>query len=272
MKPELCLSLPRGWESKRVRVLLVGAGGTGSQWVAKLVSLHRALVAVGHPYGLHVTIADDDTVSSANVGRQAFYPSDVGRHKSVVLATRANAALSDCAWTASIERVSDRTDWADYDLVIGAVDSREGRRAIYEGLRKLRDPRRLWLDTGNRADDGQVIIGQVYSERRKPGQQPSIPCAAEFYPELIDTSRVDSDDTPSCSLAEALEKQSLFINPTMADFAGNLLWKLFREGYLTTQGVLVNLKTMTTAPLRISADTWKRFGIKRTFPKVSAVA
>ena len=60
--------------TRAVNVLLVGAGGTGSRMLEKLVALHRALIAKGHPAGLEVTVVDPDTVSSANIGRQAFYP------------------------------------------------------------------------------------------------------------------------------------------------------------------------------------------------------
>jgi hypothetical protein len=36
----------------------------------------------------------------------------------------------------------------------------------------------------------------------------------------------DDSNEPSCSLAEALEKQDLFINSTLANMAASLLWNL----------------------------------------------
>ena len=75
---------------RQVNVALVGAGGTGSRMLENLLNLHRAMLALGHPGGLHVTLIDDDIVSAANVGRQAFYPCDVGSYKSLVLINRAN--------------------------------------------------------------------------------------------------------------------------------------------------------------------------------------
>ena len=71
----------------------VGAGGTGSQMMVKLVNLHKAMIALGHPHGLRVKVVDPDVVSHANIGRQNFYPGDVGSFKADVLVTRANLSL-----------------------------------------------------------------------------------------------------------------------------------------------------------------------------------
>lgn len=78
---------------------------------------------------------------------------------------------------------------------------------------------------------------------------------------ISDRLQLDAtDDQPSCSLVEALEKQSLFINRAMALHGLNLLWKLFRTARLEAHGVFVNLATDRTSPLLIGPDTWGRFG------------
>ena len=69
-----CLNCSRG----RFVSSVIGAGGTGSQMLMGLAQLHTAMIALGHPGGLDVTVIDSDQVSEANVGRQMFYPSDVG--------------------------------------------------------------------------------------------------------------------------------------------------------------------------------------------------
>jgi len=48
---------------RRVRVLVVGCGATGSAVVAGLPYLHQALIACGHPGGLQVTVMDGDLIS-----------------------------------------------------------------------------------------------------------------------------------------------------------------------------------------------------------------
>jgi hypothetical protein len=73
----------------------------------------------------------------------------------------------------------------------------------------------------------------------------------EVFPQLLDKRRKE-DDTPSCSLAEALEKQSLFVNDQMSTWAAQLLDGLLREGQLSYHGVFVNLKSgcVTALPVR----------------------
>jgi len=249
--------------TRPIQVLLVGAGGTGSRMLEKLVALHRALRAKGHPHGLQVLVIDPDTVSPANIGRQAFYPGDIGSYKCDVLVNRANMALEDIQWESEPAKLDTRSSLDKFDLVIGAVDNRAARLAILRGLENTSGGVRYWLDTGNRSSDGQVVIGQVSSRKRVTEDMNRLPHIAEFYPELIDPSLEDKDNTPSCSLAEALEKQSLFINTTVSDFAANLLWMLFTDGRLDTQGAFINLKRMMVTPLRVDREVWARFGIVR---------
>jgi len=249
--------------SRTINVLLVGAGGTGSRMLEKLVALHRALKALGHPKGLSVTVMDNDVVSPANIGRQAFYPGDVGSFKSDVLVNRANMALEDTCWVSSVSKLDTSSSLGSFDLVIGAVDNRRARLAILRSLENCSGGVRYWLDTGNRSSDGQVVLGQVRSRKNKTDDVNRLPHVAEFYPELIDPAAEDSDDTPSCSLAEALQKQSLYINTTVSDFASNLLWMLFTEGKLDTHGAFINLKRMMVTPLRVDHQVWERFGIVR---------
>lgn len=249
--------------TRRVEVLLAGAGGTGSRILERLVCLHRALLAKGHPGGLMVTVVDPDVVSPANIGRQAFYPGDVGAFKADVLVNRANMALGDVRWEAARARIDTKSGLQKFDLVIGAVDNRSARLGILRSLENCLGGPRYWLDTGNRANDGQVLLGEVPSRQRAKDDTLRLPHAGELYPELIDPAAEDKDETPSCSLAEALERQSLFINPTVSDFAMNLLWLLFTQGKLDTHGAFINLQRMMVTPLRVDPTMWARFGVVR---------
>ena len=60
-----------------------------------------------------------------------------------------------------------------------------------------------------------------------------------------------NDNTPSCSLAEALTKQDLFINATLSQMGSTLLWNLFREGLTPYRGFFLNLKDFRTQPLAV---------------------
>lgn len=249
--------------TKRVEILLVGAGGTGSRILEKLVCLHRALIAKGHPQGLMVTVVDPDTVSAANIGRQAFYSGDIGCYKADVLVNRANMALGDVRWKSEIAKLDTRAGLEPFDLVIGAVDNRAARLGILRGLENCMSGSRYWLDTGNRSNDGQVVLGEVPSRKRQTDDKARLPHIGELYPQLIDPAAEDPDEGPSCSLAEALEKQSLYINSAVSDFAMNILWNLFTDGQIDTHGAFINLKRMMVTPLRADPSVWGRFGVKR---------
>lgn len=246
---------------RKVEVVVVGAGGTGSQVIPGLVSLHMAMVALGHPGGLDVTVVDDDAVSQANVGRQNFFPSDVGRHKATVLVNRVNM-LYGLGWKAKVARLGkDTGSKYSTDIVIGCVDNREARANIVKNFRDC-----YYLDFGNRKNDGQCILGELNTLGTKK-RKDQLPHAGDLFPEIMDPSREEDDDTPSCSLAEALQKQSLFVNRLVASWGLNLLSELFCSGQISHHGVFVNLKTGRSNPLPVDPEAWKRFGYKAQAPR-----
>jgi PRTRC genetic system ThiF family protein len=245
--------------NKKVHMVVVGAGGTGSLVLEGLAKLHLAMLALGHPHGLHVTVVDDDYVSEANVGRQGFYPSDVGLPKATVLANRINMTYG-FDWKAVITRVTSDQTVHGVDIVIGCVDNRKARKAILDVFQGC-----YWLDIGNREDTGQVVLGEIPRKwgRYNPDR---LPHAAELFPEVIDEAADAEDDTPSCSLAEALEKQSLFVNRGVALYALNLLHELFRYGKLDYHGVFVNMRASRTSTLMIDPEVWQRMGYTHAAP------
>ncbi len=245
--------------TRAVKVVLVGAGGTGSHVLRRLANMHLAMVELGHPAGLDVIVIDPDTVSKTNVGRQNFWPSDVGQSKAEILVNRCNL-LMQTGWVAETLKVTDDTQFSNPDIVIGCVDNRKGRAAILKALKRSVYSSAYYLDIGNREHDGQVVLGEVFGASYK--RENRLPHVADLYPDIIDGSLDDTDETPSCSLAEALEKQSLFINDTMANAACNLLWELFRYGQLTHHGQFVNIRSGRVTPLAIDPETWKRFGFE----------
>ena len=246
--------LPSYFLTRPVNVDVVGAGGTGSQMLSGLARLHRALLAVGHPGGLDVTVYDPDHVSAANVGRQLFYDADIGQSKADVLVHRLNQCFGT-AWCAQNKRFALEHSHR-IDLVIGCVDSAASRRTIHQ----LCTQRRVsyWLDLGNRAGDGQCVLGEPLQGR---DWYMRLPTVMDLFPELLDESRIE-DDAPSCSLAEALERQELFVNQAIATAALQLLWQLFRYGEIPYHGLFVNLARGSTTNLPVDRDAWRRFGFR----------
>lgn len=239
---------------RRVRVLVVGCGGTGSAIAAGLPYLHQAMIASGHPGGLHVTLMDADTISPTNCVRQPFSRSETGLHKVVVLVNRLNVFWG-VDWEAVPAHLGPHEKIDRADIVIGCVDTRAARAAIQAAVIDESDVD-YWLDLGNNADSGQFILGEPLNRinRRKRIRLRSV---AELYPAIVDR-QLDDDGQPSCSAAEALERQEPFVNPLLAQHALALLGRLFRYGIVSYHGGFVNLVSGACAPVRIEPKTWKR--------------
>jgi PRTRC genetic system ThiF family protein len=242
------------------RVAVVGAGGTGSAFLPSLARLHHAMLELGHPGGIDCVVYDDDTVSDTNVGRQGFYPVDVGEYKALLLVNRLNT-LMGTRWEAVPRRV-DSTVSLRADIVVGCVDTRRARRAIVQAAK--RGKCRYYLDCGNETDRGQVILGEFGKARHD-----RLPHVGDLFPDLLNAKNDKGDDTPSCSMADALRKQSLVINQAISVQAFNLLWTLFRTGSLSFSAVFVNLATGRTNPVPIDPAAWSRFGYDAPAPKQS---
>jgi PRTRC genetic system ThiF family protein len=110
-----------------------------------------------------------------------------------------------------------------------------------------------WLDFGNTRTTGQAVLGSLFVGQ--PASEKFL--TAEHLPlvtELFDYSKIDEQNSgPSCSLAQALQKQDLFINSTLAQLGCGLLWKLLRESMIEYHGVFLNLDTLRTNPLKIKS-------------------
>lgn len=235
--------------SKPLNMLLVGAGGNGSEFLDAMVRLHSALLALGGK-GLNITVMDDDTVSNSNIVRQRFWPHMVGQNKAVALVHQTNLMMGT-NWSALPIRFSEATAPREglFDLVVTAVDNLDARRSVIAYFdQSIRET--FWLDMGVSKDSGQVFFGR-FGDNNLTDQWPT---AVAHFPEIL--TRED-DDTPSCSTAESLAKQDLMINNAVSGTAANLLWKLLREGKLAFNGVTVDLSTGHTRPVAFLPEATK---------------
>lgn len=208
-------------------VAVIGVGGTGSEVLSGLTHLHLALKALGHA-GLRVIAFDPDTVSPANLVRQRYFDSDLGRNKAETLIGRINLSCG-LNWIAVDSAMSDGTN---FDIAISCVDSRKSRKK----LDRFSSRWTYWLDCGNDVTHGQVILGQ-------PGNN-ALPCATVIHPELMDTA-LPEDDSPSCSALDALKKQDLFVGRMVSTHALDLLWQLLRDRQLTHHARYFDLRQVT---------------------------
>lgn len=236
--------LPPGFADRAIRVMLVGCGGNGAQMLMGLASLDTALRAISSR-SLDVIVVDDDTVNEANLGRQPFYRCDLGASKARTLVERINIAHG-LAWKAIHGRAPQARGVENIDILISCVDTASARRALGAACATPTSPPAYWLDLGNRATDGQYLIG--CPERKFGMTEPRLPTILDYFPELADDSLPD-DDTPSCSVAEALERQSLFVNRVVASHALALLFDLLGRGSIGHAGAFINLASGQAVPI-----------------------
>ena len=198
-----------------VTVFVIGAGGTGSQVATGLARISVALQALGHP-GLHVTVFDPDTVTEANIGRQLFSGSELGLNKAVALVTRINRFFG-FSWEAKGQRYplkasADREEPALANIIVTCTDNIRSQMNLWRFLKKHR----------------------------------------EHTTEEVHYSTIkEKDSGPSCSLAEALQKQDLFINSMLAQTGCDILWRMLREGRTFYRGAYLNLDTLRINPIPV---------------------
>ena len=245
-----------------VTVNLIGAGGTGSQVLTCLARLDVTLRALNHP-GLHVTLYDPDIVTEANIGRQLFGYSDLGLNKAECLITRVNSFFGN-AWKAEPvlfpQAVKDMNRHDLANITITCTDNVKSRIDLWNLLKAVPVPDYrdyntplYWMDFGNTQTAGQVVIGTVPKKIKQPtSKQYRTARSLKVITRYVKYSGVKVEDSgPSCSLAEALEKQDLFINSTLAQLGCNILWKMFRHGMIEYHGLYLNLETMKVNPIGI---------------------
>ena len=247
------LMLAHQWADKCIDVALVGCGGTGSEMLDELYRMHTLLVALGGK-GFNLVAFDADCVSPANQGRQRFWPVDIGHNKAEVLITRINS-FGNMNWSFTPENFE--AHWAkSFDLIITAVDSPAIRAEIGKQMNNEKGYR-LWLDCGNGANSGNVILGHLGQIDNAYSNGQYIPNVFDLYPIL---EEMKDNNEPSCSTQQAMQKQDYGINRSVAREAAGLVWALFRHGRLNRHGSYIDLKTGVTSPLLIDPKQWALFG------------
>lgn len=233
-----------------ITVCLVGCGGTGCQVLTALARIDHCLKSLNHP-GLYVMVYDPDTVSDSNRGRQLFSQSDIGLNKATILTSRINAFFGT-AWEA-IPKLFNQENGRSCNITISCVDNLESRKIISDTLKhyatsfKYHEPYLTpyyWLDFGNGKETGQVILGTLSKLKQPRSKEYQTVSKLPVFTERFKVKDIKEEDSgPSCSLAEALEKQDLFINSTLAHLGCDLLWKLLRDGIIHSSGLFLNMKT-----------------------------
>lgn len=248
-----------------VTVNVIGAGGTGSQVITLLGRMNAALTGLEHP-GLFVSVYDPDDVSHTNIGRQLFSASEIGLNKAECLVSKMNAYFGT-DWRA-VPEIYPKTakDVCELDIAniyITCTDNITSRFELSVLLKALESigKKRVtdhhtplyWLDFGNRQATGQAVLGTIPKTIEQPESEKfetvgSLPFITDMggYDNLT-----DEESGPSCSLAEALHSQDLFINSILSQHGIHLLWRMLRHGMTEYRGLYLNLDRVSMNPIGV---------------------
>lgn len=238
-----------------ISINLIGAGGTGSQVLTALARISHSLIALQHT-GLFVRVFDNDTVTEANLGRQLFTTAELGLNKGVALINRINRFFGT-NWKAVPSEFTSATA-SRANITVSCVDNVQARFDIADSFKNAiaedhLDKPLYWMDYGNSQYTAQVILSTIGVIHQPPSRKYAptgrLPFVTDEYRALL--QKADKDNTPSCSLAEALTRQDLFINSSIANAGAALLWQLFREGMITSRGCFLNLQAFRMQAVKI---------------------
>ena len=213
-----------------VTIGVIGCGGTGSLVLSKLARLHLALKSAGHP-GLKVVAFDGDILTESNIGRQGFYPSDVGQTKASVLIHRINRSFS-LNWEADNEFVK---DVPLVNVIFLCVDDVKTRKTLWNVDRNYGydENKILYLiDAGNSRSSGQVVIKAISDKNMLT------------MPELFKGADITEPEKPSCSMFQNLNEQDLFINDVAAWLAVDTLYKLLSQYQIDYNAIMFDVDSM----------------------------
>jgi len=238
---------------KPVKVVMLGAGGTGSYVAMHLYRLMHCL-----DRNVRIIIADGDSVEAKNLVRQHFAISDLGLNKAKVLAERYAAAFKMKAeyipdFIEDKERLLELVKPAflpgekntivpfkELVILLGCVDNNKSRRLCNDVFYECKDL--IYIDSGNGEHNGQVVCGV-----RRNGRTLSKPVGF-VYPDVLE----DTDKFPtelSCAEASISAPQTIAANMTAATMVVNLLHNILVLGDNKVKTVSFSTKTLNVQPV-----------------------
>lgn len=237
-------------------VVLVGLGGTGSQWaraIARIVyDLRRRRQ---HVPAIH--FVDPDKIDESNVGRQMFVHQEIGQFKAEVLARRFNLAMG-----LSITWHNEPFDAVQHSgrygtVLCGAVDNHLARRELAKATG-------IWIDAGNHQANGQVCIGnsrdaKLIRQHVRKDEFDYLPNAALLFPALLESDPEEAPAVPAApaaSCADLVERgtQRLLINDLMGSIAAEYTYKLLNRLPITSFLTHVDLDVLAMRSIQISRE------------------
>lgn len=237
-----------------VKILLLGAGGTGGYVAPHLYRLMHTLNRT-----VRINIVDGDLVEAKNLVRQNFCAADLGENKAKVLATRYSEAfgMETLYHPAFLEKDEDLYRmvqpgdiWLDgkrvpeLSILIGCVDNNKSRQMCHRVFE--RSSHLVYIDSGNDEFSGQVVCGIRCNRRTiyKP--------VCKLYPDMLE----ETDKFPSelsCAEAAVSAPQSITANIMAATVVTDFVYNIVARGKLTTRYAV-----FSAASINVRAESNKK--------------
>lgn len=247
-------------ETERMKLYLVGTGGTGSAMADALARIVYHARQKGKDVGL--TLIDPDTVEEKNIGRQRFCQAEVGWPKSSALALRLNAAFGldiraitkPFALDMVIQGFSSHTT---KKLVIGCVDNYRAREELAKVVERG-NGYIWWLDVGNAYHNGNVYIGNHHYANQLRVDEALRLCNGLPSPAVQDPALLLPDppvvSSLSCADLTFREEQSLMINTMIAAIAANYCYQWVLQKEIPSLSTAVTLNPPAMASQQITHE------------------
>jgi len=214
----------------KVTINVVGVGGTGSHVINNLCKIHKTLRKLNHP-GLHVIAYDNDIIEENNIGRQLYFPQDIGKNKATTIISRANRSYG-LSWEAIPERFLFYNTPANF--IITCIDTLSLRLDLSEFTIKrntqVHEKNFYWIDIGNNKMKGQIYLNDFGN---------TMPNLLTVFPSIIDDHPKEHQ---SCSIIDSLNSQELFINECMAMLATDMLYRFLKNKEIKHNLIFVDLE------------------------------
>lgn len=221
--------------TRSVKVVMLGAGGTGGHIAPHL---YRLLYALDRP--VRFIICDGDIVEQKNLVRQNFIPADLGENKAQVLAERYSTVFGMETeyvpeYVESAERLKElvaprilKANYYPYAvldkelvILIGAVDNNRSRQICNQVFYESEEL--IYIDSGNSEHTGQVVCGI------RSGGRTLYKPVGKLYPEVLS----DTDKFPtelSCAEASVSAPQAMTANITAATAVVDMIYNILTLG------------------------------------------
>ena len=239
--------------NKPVKIIMLGAGGTGGHITPHLYRLLHTLERC-----TKIIICDGDIVEEKNLVRQNFITTDLGKNKAQVLAERYASAfglevsyipefIEDEAHLAYLVQPDtfangpyshQKSD--GLSILIGCVDNNRSRQLCHQVFKSADNL--IYIDAGNGEHTGQVVCGIRRSGRTyyKP--------IGDIYPDVL----LETDKFPtqlSCAEAAVSAPQSIVANIMAATAVVSYLYNILVLGSVEVRSVTFSTKSINLKPI-----------------------